>query len=226
MTRHWIDSPRTARQRRENGVRCCSKTKKRNGGISSGKARKAPTCSFNYNMIWRSHRISKKNKVAADSTLLLLSHHFPALVVDWQRGNTFSAFPFIFLCSSVHSFYHITSYEKGGTKAHHISLRSFLQGVTCLRCAWELCCYMIWDFLGTLRTWSFCSKSTDIRTEGTWLIKQLFSHKIKDRKMLPDHLLTKVWISEGKWLHQLLHPDIKQEGGGAAAAAVTSATDL
>lgn len=47
MTRHWIDSPRRARQRRENGVHCCSKTKKRNGGIGSSKARKAPTCSFN-----------------------------------------------------------------------------------------------------------------------------------------------------------------------------------
>lgn len=83
-----------------------------------------------------SHRISRRNKAAADSTLLSLSHHFPALAVDWQRGNTFSSFPFIFLCSSVHSFYHITSYDKSGTKAHRISLRSFTEcnmSEVCLR---------------------------------------------------------------------------------------------
>ena len=74
-----------------------------------------------------SHRISRRNKAAVDSTLLLLSHHFPALVADWQRGNTFSAFSFILLCSSVHSFQHVTSYEKDDTKACHISLHSFTE---------------------------------------------------------------------------------------------------
>lgn len=58
----------------------------------------------------------KKQGSSEQWTLLLLSRNFSALVEDWQKGNTFSAFSFIFLCSSVHSFYHVTSYEKDGTK--------------------------------------------------------------------------------------------------------------
>lgn len=102
-----------------------------------------------------------------------------------ERGNIFSAFSFIFLRSSVHPFYHVTSMKRMAQRLTIFSC-TVLWSVTCLRCAWELCCYTICDFLGILRTWSFCSNSTDIRTEGTWLIKQLHSHKIKDRKMHPD----------------------------------------
>ena len=125
MTRHWVDSLRRARWRRENRVRCCSKTKRRNGGIGSDKARKARTCYFNYNRIWRSTWATRSPEETRQQWTihLLLSHHIPALVVDWQWGNTFSAFSFI-SCSSVRSFYHITFYERYGKKAHHISLHS------------------------------------------------------------------------------------------------------